>query len=136
MVALVQMRSMNLSADESSQSKPPLVDRKWPSVRAEEAHHVPTLEQHFRRPYQQRQGHAHRRQGQKCRNGFRDHGGTQGAGGEVQKEQWENRDMGEHRYLLLQDGMGCCCRVRERLVSVPGCDSNQEGSRSWLPAEE
>lgn len=120
----------------SSQSKPLLVDRKWPSICAEEAHHVPTLEQHFRCPHQQWQGDAYRRQGQKCWNGFGDHGGTQGAGGEVQKEQWEDGDMGEHCYLLLQDVMGRCCGLGECLVSVPGCDSNKQGSRNWLWSEE
>lgn len=86
--------------------------REWPSVRAEEAHHVPTLEQHFWCPHQQRPGHAHRGQGQKCWNGLRDHSGAQGAGREVQKEQWEDRDMGEHHCRVLQNVLGSCCRVR------------------------
>lgn len=104
------------------------LNREWPSVRAEEAHHVPTLEQHFWCPHQQWPGHAHRGQGQKCWNGLRDHGGAQGAGREVQKEQWEDRNMGEHHSLLLQN-----CWVRGCvLVSMPGCGCHQQHSRDWL----
>lgn len=69
--------------------------RKWADVYPEKTNHVPTLGQHLWRPHQQGESDANHREGQKCGSHLWNHCGALLAGWEMQKEQWEDRNMGK-----------------------------------------
>lgn len=70
--------------------------REWADVHPEKANHVPTLGQHFWRPYQQGKGNADHCEGQKCGPNIRNYCRALLPGREMQKEQRKDRNMGKY----------------------------------------
>lgn len=68
--------------------------REGPSVQAEEAHHVPAMEHHVRRPHPPRSHHARDGEGPDGRAEVRDHGGSRLAGNTVQEGERQAGNLG------------------------------------------
>lgn len=71
--------------------------RERSSVQAEEAHHVPTVEHHLRRPRTPRAHHACDGEGPHGGAEVRSHSGAGLTGYTLQKGKWEAGDLGEWR---------------------------------------
>lgn len=94
--------------------------REGPGVQAEEAHHVPAVEHHVRRPHPPRPHHARDGEGPDGGAQVRGHGGAGHAGDAVQEGKWQAGDLGECRRVAVpHDSMFTCSFGKVQSVVAP-----------------